>query len=89
MANRTIFLDVAADCVSGDYDAPEWATMTADFIMNQAITYGIVATMTDPSGPGGGNPVFKFEGPEAALRRYVKDNFEMDDEDFDDLVEPT
>ena len=45
----------------------------------------IRAVLVDPEGPGGGWPVFRFTGPEDALRKLVVD-YTGDEAEADDIL---
>jgi hypothetical protein len=47
----------------------------ADTIRDLAGPFNVTATMVDPSGPAGGNPVFRFIGTQANLRAFLKEHF--------------
>jgi len=43
-----------------------------DNFMRSADDAGVKAVMTNPNGPGGGNPVFKFTGPKYKVDKFLK-----------------
>ena len=47
----------------------------ADTIRDLAGPFQVTASMVDPEGPGGGNPVFRFIGNQANLRAFLKEHF--------------
>lgn len=76
----TISADVASDiaCVDAkgnyvrEYDEERHKAIVAE----GAAKHGVTAVMVDPSGPGGGHPVYEFTGTRAQLEAYVIEFYE-------------
>lgn len=99
MSNKlTIAGDVASDlaCVDAkgryvrEYDEKRHKRL----VKEHAKKHGVRAIMVDPSGPGGGHPVYQFTGTRAQLEAFVIDFYEAgqahsEDVDFyfEDAVE--
>jgi hypothetical protein len=85
----TIAGDVATDlaCVNeqGSYVYEYSEKRHKKLVTEWAAKHGVKAVMVDPSGPGGGHPVYEFTGTRAQLEAFVIDFYEAGEAHSEDL----
>jgi len=81
----TIAGDVACDLVmtdeKGKYVREYDESLHKRLVNEHAQKFGVKAEMVDPSGPGGGHPVYEFTGTRAQLEAFVIDFYEAGEAD--------
>jgi hypothetical protein len=64
-----------------EYDEERHKALVAE----HAAKHGVKAVMVDPSGPGGGHPVYEFTGTRAQLEAFVTEFYEAGQSHSEDL----